>query len=114
MRIGGHDLPSGAVVAPCIYLTHRRPDVWPDPERFDPERFLGQRTNPYAFFPFGGGVRRCLGMAFALYEMRIVVAQVLARTVLRAAAGHRVRVVRRGITFAPSGGMPVVVEARAA
>jgi cytochrome P450 len=114
MRIGGRELPAGAIAAPCIYLTHRRPEAWPDPERFDPERFVGQRTSPYAFFPFGGGVRRCLGMAFALYEMKIVVAEVLTRAVLRGAPGYRVRVVRRGITFAPSDGMPVVVEAIAA
>jgi len=114
VRIGGRELPAGTIAAPCIYLTHRRADAWPDPERFDPERFVGQRTSPYAFFPFGGGVRRCLGMAFALYEMRIVLAQVLVRTLLTAAPGYRVRVVRRGITFAPSGGMPVVVTARAA
>ena len=114
MRIAGRALPAGAIAAPCIYLTHRRPQVWPDPERFDPGRFVGQRTNPYAYFPFGGGVRRCLGMAFALYEMKIVVAEVLTRAVLRAAPGYRVRVVRRGITFAPSEGMPVVVGAIAA
>jgi len=114
MRVGGRDLPAGTIVAPCIYLTHRRPDAWPDPERFDPDRFVGQRTSPYAFFPFGGGVRRCLGMAFALYEMKIVVAEILARVALRAAPGYRVRVVRRGITFAPSKGMPVVVDAVAA
>ena len=114
LRFGGRELPAGVIVAPCIYLTHRNPGAWPDPERFDPERFVGQRTSPYAFFPFGGGVRRCLGMAFALYEMKIVVAEVLRRVVLRAAPGTQVRVVRRGITFAPSAGMPVVVERRAA
>jgi len=114
MRIGGRDLPAGTVVAPCIYLTHRRPDAWPDPQRFDPGRFVGVRTSPYAFFPFGGGVRRCLGMAFALYEMKIVVAEVLSRVQLHAAPGYRVRVVRRGITFTPSEGMPVVVDAIAA
>ncbi len=114
LRIGGRELPAGTIVAPCIYLTHRRADTWPDPERFDPDRFVGERASPYAFFPFGGGVRRCLGMAFALYEMRIVLAEVLSRTTLAAAPGYDVRVVRRGITFAPSGGMPVVVAARAA
>ena len=110
MRIGGHDLPAGVVASPCIYLTHRRPDLWPDPARFDPERFVGARPNPYAFFPFGGGVRRCLGAAFATYEMKVVLAEVLARVELRAAPGYRVRTVRRTVTLAPSGGMPVVVE----
>jgi cytochrome P450 len=113
-RIGGHLLPAGAVAAPCMYLTHRRADVWPEPERFDPERFVGARPSPYAFFPFGGGVRRCIGAAFATYEMKVVLAQVLSRVELRAAPGSRVRLVRRTVTFAPSGGVPVVAAARAA
>ena len=114
MRIGGWDLPAGIAVAPCIYLTHRRPDVWPDPERFDPTRFLGKRPSPYEFFPFGGGVRRCLGMAFSLYEMKVVLAEVLTRVELAAVPGYRVRLVRRSVTFAPSEGMPVLVQRRAA
>jgi len=114
MRIGGRDLPAGVVVAPCIYLTHHRPDLWPDPKRFDPDRFLSKRPSPYEFFPFGGGVRHCLGAAFAIYEMKVVLAQVLSRVVLRPAPGHTVRVVRRGITFAPSAGMPVILESHAA
>jgi len=114
MRLGGCDLPAGVVVTPCIYLTHHRPDLWPSPERFDPDRFLGKRPSPYEFFPFGGGVRHCLGAAFAIYEMKIVLAQVLSRVALRPAPGHTVRVVRRGITFAPSAGMPVVLDPHAA
>jgi cytochrome P450 len=114
MRIGGWDLPAGVAATPCIYLTHRRPDLWPEPERFDPERFVGRRTSPYEFFPFGGGVRRCLGMAFALYEIRIVLSQVLSRVELRLATGYRMQPVRRSITLAPSRGMPVVVARRAA
>ena len=113
-RIGGWDLPAGVAVVPCIYLTHRRPDVWPDPLRFEPERFIGRRPTPYEFFPFGGGVRRCLGMAFALYEMKVVLATILSHLELHAAPGYRMKLVRRSITFAPSEGMPVVVERRAA
>ena len=114
MRLGGRDLPAGAVAAPCIYLTHRRPDLWPNPEQFDPGHFLGKRPSPYEFFPFGGGIRHCLGAAFAIYEMKIVLARVLSRVALRPAPGPAVRVVRRGITFAPSAGMPVTLESRAA
>ena len=114
MRIGGWDLPAGVVAAPCIYLAHRRPDVWPEPERFNPKRFVGRRPSPYEFFPFGGGVRRCLGMAFALYEMKVVLAEVASRVELRLATGYRMQRVRRSITLAPSKGMPVVVERRAA
>jgi cytochrome P450 family 110 len=114
MRIGGVDLPAGVVASPCIYLAHRRPERWPEPERFRPERFLETKPTPYEFLPFGGGVRRCLGMAFALVEMKIVLAEVLTRVELRAAPGYQVRVVRRSVTLAPSEGMPVVVESRAA
>ncbi len=112
--IGGWDLPAGVAVAPAIYLTHRRADVWEEPLRFAPERFLGRRPNPYEFYPFGGGVRRCLGMAFALYEMKVVLAEVLSRVELSMVPGYRVRLVRRSITFAPSEGMPVVMQRRAA
>lgn len=79
LRLGGQDLPADMVVAPCIYLTHHHPDIWPEPHTFDPDRFLAKRVGPYEFFPFGGGIRRCIGAAFALYEMKIVLAQVLAR-----------------------------------
>ena len=105
-------LPAGVAVVPCIYLAHRRPDVWPEAGAFDPTRFLGMRPNPYAFFPFGGGVRRCLGAAFATYEMKIVLATVLQNVALRLAPGTELRVVRRNITFAPSGGVPVLLESR--
>jgi len=114
MTIGGIELPAGVVAAPCIYLAHRRPERWPEPERFRPERFLESKPTPYEFLPFGGGVRRCLGMAFALVEMKIVLAEILSRVELRAAPGYQVRVVRRSVTLAPAEGMPVVVERRAA
>jgi cytochrome P450 len=114
LRIGGLDLPAGIVAAPCIVLAHRRPERWPEPLAFRPERFLEKKPTPYEFLPFGGGVRRCLGAAFALYEMKIVLAEVMTRVVLRAAPGYQVRVVRRSVTLAPSEGMPVVVERRAA
>ncbi len=108
MTIGGVALPAGVVAAPCIYLAHRRPERWPEPERFRPERFLEAKPTPYEFLPFGGGVRRCLGMAFALVEMKIVLAEVLTRVELRAASGYRARVVRRSITLAPSEGVLVM------
>ena len=107
-RIGDCDLPAGCLVSPCIYLTHRRPDVWPEPETFKPERFVDRRADPYTFFPFGGGLRHCLGAAFAGYEMKIVMARMLSRVVLRPDPSYTVRLVRRGITFAPSGGVPVI------
>ena len=77
--------------APTHYAAHRRPDAWPDPDRFDPTRFVGARPSPFTFFPFGGGVRRCLGAAFATYEMKIVLTEVLSRVDLRIASGYRMR-----------------------
>lgn len=112
--IGGVSLPAGVVASPCIYLAHRRPERWSEPNAFKPERFLDSRPTPYEFLPFGGGVRRCIGAAFALYEMKIVLAQMLLRVDLLAVPNYRVRVVRRAVTLAPSDGMPVKVEERRA
>lgn len=111
-RIGGRDLPAGVGVSPDVYLTHHRPDLWPEPDRFLPERFLGAHPSPYAFFPFGGGIRRCLGAAFATYEMKIVLAEVVRHTDLRLMPGYRMRPVLRVVTVGPSRGMPVVLDAR--
>jgi cytochrome P450 len=111
-RIGGLDLPAGVTVGANIYLTHRRPDLWQDPERFNPDRFLGARPTPYTFFPFGGGVRRCIGAAMATFEIKVVLAEVLSRVDLAVAPRYRMRPLLRAITIAPSKGMPVVVERR--
>ena len=68
--VAGWELPAGVHVAPCIYLTHRRPELYADPTAFRPERFLGDGApDSYAWIPFGGGVRRCVGAAFATMEM---------------------------------------------
>ena len=68
----------------------------------------GRRTDPYTFFPFGGGVRHCLGAAFATYEAKIVLARVLSRMTLRPDPDHAIRVVRRGLALGPSSGLPVI------
>jgi cytochrome P450 len=112
LRIGGVDLPEGVIAAPALLLTHHRKDVWGDPEVFRPERFLERKPSPYEFLPFGGGVRRCVGMAFALYEMKVVLARVLARTSLRLASSAQVAVVRRSVTLAPAGGVRVILDSR--
>ncbi|TMA53542.1 MAG: cytochrome P450 [Deltaproteobacteria bacterium] len=114
MRIGGWDLPAGVNVSATIYATHHRADLWPEPERFDPDRLVGMRPSPYSFFPFGRGERRCLGAAFASYEMKVVLDQVLSRATLMVASGYRMRPVLRAITVAPSEGMPVVLDRRVA
>jgi cytochrome P450 len=108
--LGSFELPAGVVVAPSIYLTHRRPDIYPEPDEFRPERFIGVRPDPYAWLPFGGGIRRCLGMAFALYEMKVVMATILSRVELELAQPAPARVVRRSITFTPQHGTLVRVR----
>ncbi len=106
--IGGWEIPAGVVVAPTIFLIHQRPELYPNPEQFAPERFLEKKTSPYTYLPFGGGVRRCLGMAFALYEMKIILATVIARFCLEL-EGPPIDAQRRSITIAPRGGTRVVV-----
>jgi len=110
MTIGGIDLPAGVFAVPNIVLVHRRPDVYPDPLAFRPERFLGRRPDPYAWLPFGGGTRRCLGASFAQTEMRVVLRTVLASTRLRAADPDLEQVRRRIVTLAPRHGTRVVVD----
>ncbi len=110
MTIAGRELPAGVTIAPCIYLVHRRPELWPDPETFNPDRFLETRQSPYTFFPFGGGARRCLGAAFATYQMKVVLAEILSRVKLKPVEGYQAQATRRGIAFAPSQGLPVVTE----
>ncbi len=112
MKIADRDLPKGVVLAPCIYLTHRRPELWPDPEKFDPTRFLDARPNPYAFFPFGGGTRRCIGAAFATYQMKVVLSELLRNVELARAQGYLAKPIRSSIALAPSEGMPVRVTRR--
>ncbi len=110
MTIAGHDLPAGVKVAPCITLVHRRADLYADPHVFRPERFFGVKPGTYTWIPFGGGVRRCLGAAFALFEMQAVLAAIAARTRLRPADPAPERTMRRAITFAPDRGAEVVLS----
>ena len=102
--VAGHETTATLVA----WVIHRRPDLWPEPNSFDPRRFVGRRTDPYTFFPFGGGVRHCLGAAFATYEAKIVLSRVLCRVILRPDPDYAVRVVRRGLALGPSAGLPVI------
>ena len=108
MRLGGRDVKAGEIVLASIYLTHRDPAIWKDPETFEPERMLQRRAAPWQLFPFGSGVWRCLGAAFAEHEMRIVLAELCSRFDLEP-VGPPVRAVQRGITVGPSGGLRVRV-----
>ena len=109
-EVGGHLLPAGAVVTPSIYLVHRRPDVYPEPARFRPERFLERPAGTYTWIPFGGGVRRCLGASFALFEMKTVLSTMVSQLRLQPSRGESEPVRRRAITLTPGRGAEVVAE----
>jgi len=105
-------LPAGTDVTPAIWLTHTRADVYPEPFAFRPERFLEDGPDTYAWIPFGGGIRRCIGAAFAEFEMRIVLREVLTRCELHKASPAPEKIGRRNITLSPRAGTPVVLTAR--
>lgn len=109
MQIMGYNLPPGGMLSPCIYLLHHREDLYPNSKIFRPERFLERQFSPYEYIPFGGGNRRCLGYAFALFEMKLILATVLKQTTLKLADQRSIKPVRRGITFTPAGGVPMVM-----
>jgi cytochrome P450 len=113
MKIGRWDLPAGVNAIACAHLAQRSESAFPDPERFLPDRWLGADAarNAYSFFPFGGGARRCLGMALAYFEMKIVLAEIVARADLAPLEPHPPRPVRKSITFAPEHGLRVRVRA---
>jgi cytochrome P450 len=110
--IAGYDLPAGTTLAPSMLLVHRRADLYPDPWRFDPARFLGRRPVPAEWFPFGGSVRRCLGAAFARFEARVVLEQLSAALRLYPDRERPERVGRRGPILVPARGARVVAERR--
>jgi cytochrome P450 len=109
-RLNGYVIPPGIEINPSIAGMHRRSDSYPDPTEFRPERFLGEDPpDTYTWIPFGGGTRRCLGASFATFEMRVVIARVLARARL-VPVGRPERSVRKGVTIVPRRGVRVVQE----
>ncbi|MEG4849303.1 cytochrome P450 [Microcoleus sp. B5-D4] len=112
MQLMGYNIPKGMILSTCIYLVHHRPDIYPEPKRFKPERFLERQFSPYEYLPFGGGNRRCIGAAFAMFEMKLVLAKVLSRYSLELAENRPVLPVRRGLTMAPAGGVHLTVKDR--
>lgn len=107
-EIGGYTLPEGIRVTSCHYLAHLRPETYAEPKAFKPERFLGTKPDPFEWVLFGGGVRRCIGAAFASFEMKIVVATVIQKMKLRLPEPSTR--VRRGVFTAPAQGLPVEIE----
>jgi cytochrome P450 len=108
LTVGGRELPAGVAAVPCILLVHRDPRIYPEPLAFRPERFLDRAPGTYTWLPFGGGPRRCLGAAFAQFEMRVVLDELGRRAALEPYDATRERVARRATTLVPRYG----VEAR--
>lgn len=110
VKVGNYEYPPDMILAPCIYLLHHREDLYPNPNQFQPERFLEKEFSPYEFMPFGGGIRRCVGDVFAMMEMKIVIATILKQYSLKLLEKKAVKPVRRGVTVAPAGGIKMALE----
>ncbi|HXV05481.1 MAG TPA: cytochrome P450 [Solirubrobacterales bacterium] len=111
-EIGGYEVPAGAFVGSSTTLVHNRPDLYPDPEVFRPERFEDKRADTYAWIPFGGGVRRCLGASFATFEMKIVLGRVIERCDLAVPDPKPERPRGRFVTYVPARGARVILRQR--
>ena len=113
-EIGGYRIPKGSIVALSPWVTHRRPDLWPDPERFDPERHTPERVAArprYAYFPFSGGSRICLGKAFAMMEARLVLGTLAQRVEFEVPDNYQPEL-KAELSMHPDGGMPATVRKR--
>lgn len=108
MQVMDYQFEAGTILVPCVYLVHHREDIYPEPKRFKPERFLERQFSPYEYFPFGGSNRRCIGMAFAQMEMKLVLATILSRFELAVVARRPVKPVRRGLTVAAPASLQMV------
>jgi cytochrome P450 family 135 len=111
--IDSWSLPAGTLAYLCSYVLHRREDLYPDALRFLPDRWLGANPAPYTFVPFGGGMRRCIGAAFAELELRTVLATVASACDLVAVKPERAERFRReGIVLVPDRGAEVLLRGR--
>ncbi len=112
LQLGDYQFDTDTTLLPCIYLTHRREDLYPEPKQFRPERFLERQYSPGEFLPFGGGNRRCVGAALAMFEMKLVVATLLSNYQLVLADNRPVKPQRRGFFLAPAGGFKMLMKSR--
>lgn len=110
VELMGYQFSPGTTFLGCIFLTHQREDLYPDPKAFRPERFLERKFSPYEFIPFGNGARRCVGAALAQYELKLAVATLLSGYRFRLADNKDEVAKRRGVTLAPARGVPMVFE----
>lgn len=109
LRLQGYEVPAGKLVGAATVLAHHREQSFPQPHAFQPERFLGRVYSPFEFLPFGGGGRRCLGAAFAQYQLKLVLAAMMRGPRLRLVSEQEVKPMVRGVAVLPAGGVPVVL-----
>jgi cytochrome P450 len=110
----GYEIPAGVTVAVSIIMIHSDPELYPEPQRFRPERFLERKFGPSEHVPFGGGHRRCIGAAFAMNEIKIVLGTLLPRFELELAEDRPLATVRRNLMLAPESGVPMILRGRLA
>ena len=107
VALGPYTVPAGYTVSVSAIGIHHNPAIYPDPNTFRPERFLERKFSPFEYVPFGGGTRRCLGAAFAMYEIKLVAYEILRHCELAPANEKPIRPIMRGPTFGPKGGVPM-------
>ncbi len=112
MQLGGYAIPAGSTVAPCVHLVHRRTDVYPEPLRYRPERFLERPAGTYTWIPFGGGVRRCLAASYAQLLMKQVIRTVVSEVNLRPVERRSERARKSAIAFVPHRHARVIASGR--
>ena len=110
ISVCGHQLEPGTIIMGSIYLTHQREDIYPQPEKFNPERFLERQFSPYEFLPFGGGARRCIGLAFAQMEMKLILAKVMKTWSMQLINTQEIKPQRRGLVTGPNAPINLVIE----
>jgi cytochrome P450 len=112
ISLSGYELPVGTILIGAIYLTHHREDIYPEPDVFRPERFLEKQFSPYEYLPFGGGARRCIGLAFAQMEMKLAIAQILSNYELELINTKDVKPKRRGLVTGPNCAIQIKIKTR--
>ena len=112
-EFAGRRIPAGTVLTPAVYLAHRHPDRFSEPDRFVPDRFRGRKVPPSQYFPFGGGTRHCLGRELALLEIRVIVTALLRQARVRFLNPRTGKPQLRGAAMAPHHELRIAIDARA-
>ncbi|PSN18628.1 cytochrome P450 [filamentous cyanobacterium CCP5] len=112
MTLAGYDFVAGTALMPATYIIHQRPDLYPEPKRFRPERFWERQYAPHEYLPFGGGHRRCIGSALAMMELKLSIATLQQRFELELPRSRPLKPTRRGLTLAPPASMKIRVKSK--